>query len=183
ITARKRFEDQQSLLIIELDHHVKNLLARVAAVAKDMREDSGSLDDYVQALDRRIRSMAGAHALLSQSRWDGSTSPNSFAVSLRPTERTETRRSEGHIALPVAATQVLAMVLQQATERALRQTETVMHGATTRCGRLPPSAIQFVGAVSQGRTEPTRPHIGRRVAHSAGGDGGGRTPDALFSSF
>jgi hypothetical protein len=31
-------------------------------VAKDMREDSDSLDEYIQALDRRIRSMAGAHA-------------------------------------------------------------------------------------------------------------------------
>src|SRR6516164_6531029 len=71
VTARKRFEGQQSLFIAELDHHVKNLLTRVAAVAKDTREDSGSLDAYIQALDRRIRSMADAHALLSQSRWDG----------------------------------------------------------------------------------------------------------------
>ena len=37
VTARKRSEDQQSLLIAALDHRVKNLLARVAAVAKDMR--------------------------------------------------------------------------------------------------------------------------------------------------
>src|SRR5262249_55716351 len=35
VTARKRSEDQQSLIIAALDHRVKNLLARVAAVAKD----------------------------------------------------------------------------------------------------------------------------------------------------
>ena len=71
VTARKRSADQQSLLIAALDHHVKNLLARVALVAKDMRPGSGSLDEYIQALDRRIQSMADAHALLSQNRWGG----------------------------------------------------------------------------------------------------------------
>ena len=50
---------------------VKNLLTRVALVAKDMRPDSGSLDEYVQAFDRRIQSVVDAHALLSQNRWDG----------------------------------------------------------------------------------------------------------------
>jgi two-component sensor histidine kinase len=50
---------------------VKNLLTRVALVAKDMRPDSGSLDEYIQAFDRRIESVADAHALLSQNRWDG----------------------------------------------------------------------------------------------------------------
>src|SRR6266404_3408230 len=37
VTLRKRFEDEQRLLITELDHRVKNLLARVATVARDMR--------------------------------------------------------------------------------------------------------------------------------------------------
>ena len=50
---------------------VKNLLTRVALVAKDMRPDSGSLDEYIQAFDRRIQSVVDAHALLSQNRWDG----------------------------------------------------------------------------------------------------------------
>src|SRR5262249_55887097 len=40
VTARKRSEDQQSLIIAALDHRVKNLLARVAAVAKDMRHNN-----------------------------------------------------------------------------------------------------------------------------------------------
>ena len=47
---------------------VKNLLTRVALVAK---ADSGSLDEYIQAFDRRIQSVVDAHALLSQNRWDG----------------------------------------------------------------------------------------------------------------
>ena len=66
VTARKRSEDAQNQLIAALDHRVKNLLARVAAVAKDTRRINSSLDEYTLALDRRIQSMAAAHALLSQ---------------------------------------------------------------------------------------------------------------------
>ena len=69
VTERKRSEDHQSLLIAALDHRVKNLLARVAVVVMYTRQGSGSLDEYIQALDRRIQSMADAHSLLSQNCW------------------------------------------------------------------------------------------------------------------
>jgi two-component sensor histidine kinase len=71
VTARKRAEDEQKLLIAALDQRDKDLLARVAAVAKDMKRSSGSLEEYVEALDLRIRSMAYTHALLSQNQWQG----------------------------------------------------------------------------------------------------------------
>jgi PAS domain S-box-containing protein len=66
VTARKRSEDQQRSLIAALDQRVKNLLARVAAVANDMRQSSGSLGEYIRALNLRIQSIANALTLLSQ---------------------------------------------------------------------------------------------------------------------
>jgi PAS domain S-box-containing protein len=114
VTARKRSEDQQSLLIAALNHRVKNLLARVAAVAKDMRHTNGSLDDYVQALDRRIQSMASAHALLSQSRWDGVDLAELVRCQLA-SNGTDANTTIGgpNITLSVAASQALAMVLHE----------------------------------------------------------------------
>src|SRR6185312_1962199 len=69
ITERKRAEEHQELLIAELDHRVKNILAQVAVVATSTRQASRSIDDFVQSLDGRIQSMAAAHTLLSKSGW------------------------------------------------------------------------------------------------------------------
>lgn len=71
ITRRKQAEERQDQLIAELDHRVKNVLARVAAVVRHTRRRCRTIDEFVQSLDGRIQSMAAAHALLSQSRWSG----------------------------------------------------------------------------------------------------------------
>ena len=71
ITERKQSDERQGLLIAELDHRVKNLLARVAVISSYTRQGSNSMDQFVQVLDRRIQSMAAAHSLLSQNRWSG----------------------------------------------------------------------------------------------------------------
>jgi PAS domain S-box-containing protein len=71
ITRRKQAEMRQDLLIAELDHRVKNVLARVGAVVRHTRRRCGTTDEFVKALDGRIQSMAAAHALLSQTRWSG----------------------------------------------------------------------------------------------------------------
>src|SRR5262249_58965963 len=71
VTERKRADEHKSLLMSELDHRVKNVLARVAVVATSTREGARSMDEFVRTLDGRIRSMAIAHALLSDSRWRG----------------------------------------------------------------------------------------------------------------
>jgi hypothetical protein len=59
------------MLVAELDHRVKNVLARVGVVAMYTREGSGTIDEFIEALDRRIQSMAVAHELLSQRNWLG----------------------------------------------------------------------------------------------------------------
>jgi hypothetical protein len=47
ITERKRAEERQRMLICELDHRVKNVLASVATVARRTREDSRSTDEFL----------------------------------------------------------------------------------------------------------------------------------------
>src|SRR4029077_20977743 len=121
VTARKRSADHQTLLIAALDHHVKNLLARVAAVAKDMRQRSGSLDEYIQALDHRIQSMAGAHALLSKNHWAGADLAELVRRQLAPiaTDANATIDAPS-VLLTVAASEALAMVLHELVTNAAK---------------------------------------------------------------
>jgi two-component sensor histidine kinase len=69
ITRRVRNAERQRMLMAELDHRVKNVLARVAMLAASTRKGSTSIDEYVRSLNGRIQSMAIAHNLLSQSGW------------------------------------------------------------------------------------------------------------------
>jgi len=69
ISERKEVEQHQELLIAELDHRVKNILAQVAVVAVSTRQGSHSVDEFLRSLSGRIQSMAAAHTLLSKSGW------------------------------------------------------------------------------------------------------------------
>src|SRR5215510_7274801 len=69
ITERKLAEAREKMLMAELDHRVKNVLARVDMVALSTRNGRSSIDEYARSLKGRIQSMAAAHALLSQKGW------------------------------------------------------------------------------------------------------------------
>jgi PAS domain S-box-containing protein len=69
ITVRKRAEELQGILLAELNHRVKNILAEVAMVASSTRLSSRSIDGFLRSLNGRIQSMAAAHTLLSESGW------------------------------------------------------------------------------------------------------------------
>src|SRR4029450_2435538 len=71
ITKSKRAEEHQRLLVAELDHRGGKVLARCGVVAMYTREGSGTIDEFIEALDSRIESMAVAHELLSQGNWMG----------------------------------------------------------------------------------------------------------------
>jgi PAS domain S-box-containing protein len=69
VTELKQAEIRQDILVAELDHRVKNVLAQVAVVAASTRQGSHSIDEFLQSLNGRIQSMAAAHTLLSKSGW------------------------------------------------------------------------------------------------------------------
>ncbi len=68
---RAKAHERDKLLMAELDHRVKNTLANIQALVTHSSQSAASLAMFVEGLDKRIHSMAKAHSLLTQSRWEG----------------------------------------------------------------------------------------------------------------
>ncbi len=54
---------QQDLMIAELNHRVKNILALIRSLSRQAKDSSASLESYAQALEQRISALAKAHDL------------------------------------------------------------------------------------------------------------------------
>ncbi|MDR2876941.1 MAG: PAS domain-containing protein [Chromatiales bacterium] len=73
ITARKRADEMQQLLIREFDHRARNMLATIQAMILLTARTQTDVGEFVISLQNRIRSMARAHALIAGSQWSGAS--------------------------------------------------------------------------------------------------------------
>jgi PAS domain S-box-containing protein len=67
ITERKEAEERQDVLLRELDHRAKNLLAVVQSVLRLSKAET--VQEFITAMEGRIWALSRAHTLLSESRW------------------------------------------------------------------------------------------------------------------
>ncbi len=68
-TARRRADAEKALLLGELDHRVKNILATVSAIIRQTLHAAESPAAFVKSIEGRIQALTRAHGLLTR---DGS---------------------------------------------------------------------------------------------------------------
>src|SRR5262245_1051907 len=66
IADRKRAEEHQTLLVREVHHRVKNMLAMVQAIAGSTARGVDNIEDFKTAFFGRIQSLAKTHLLLAE---------------------------------------------------------------------------------------------------------------------
>src|SRR5256714_5335725 len=69
ITERKEAEERQAMLAREVDHRAKNAMAIVQSIVRLTKADG--ISSYISIIEGRIKALSRAHALLSNSRWQG----------------------------------------------------------------------------------------------------------------
>lgn len=71
ITERKRWEEHTQLLVREVTHRSKNLLAVIQAMARQTKLASRSVNDFEVRFSGRLQALAASHDLLVQRDWHG----------------------------------------------------------------------------------------------------------------
>jgi len=129
IDERELAQQRQLLLIHELNHRVKNILAMVQAIAAQTLTHADNPQDALQALDQRLLALARAHDVLTRESWHGADLNDIIAGAVAPHESRpglRVRARGGPVRLEPKAAVTLALVLHELG------TNAVKYGALSR---------------------------------------------------
>jgi PAS domain S-box-containing protein len=126
VTERKRDEARRKLLLRELDHRVKNVLASVHSMLLQSRRHGGSMEQFVRSFEERLSAMGRTHDLLTARNWQGVSLRDLVATVLAPyrSERADAVVLAGDdVELPPATAPTLGRALHELATNAAK------HGA------------------------------------------------------
>jgi len=122
VTDRKEAEERQVLLAREVDHRARNALAIIQSIIRLTR--AKSVDEYVATVEGRIKALALAHTLLSDSRWHGADLGTLVAEEFAPYRSGNKVELKGpNVSLSPATAQGIALALHELATNAAK------HGA------------------------------------------------------
>ncbi|MBB3210481.1 light-regulated signal transduction histidine kinase (bacteriophytochrome)/CheY-like chemotaxis protein [Rhodopirellula rubra] len=159
---RDRQAKHQDLLIAELNHRVKNILALVRSIARQTKDSSASLENYAEAFEKRIAALATAHDLIGGSGLQWARLREMVQTELEPHRGRDHSVSVSGPAIGLRGdiAPIMALVLHELA------TNSVKHGALSHpAGALDVSWKHDAGGVSMVWREsnsPVRPAAKRR---------------------
>jgi len=122
VTPRKRAEQRVDLVLRELRHRVKNLLAVVRSLAAQTLRHAPSLEAFDQAFQGRLAGLAGAHDLLVDTNWEGAGLRALIVAQLSPwlEQQDRLRLAGDDVTLPANAALTLGMTLHELATNAAK---------------------------------------------------------------
>lgn len=123
IDERERAQQRQLLLIHELNHRVKNILAMVQSIATQTLSHADTPQDALQALDQRLLALAGAHDVLTRESWNGADLTDIVAGAVAPHEARpglRVRARGAPVRLEPKAAVTLTLVLHELATNAVK---------------------------------------------------------------
>jgi PAS domain S-box-containing protein len=120
IGERRHAEARLELLVRELDHRAKNVLAVTQAMLRLTRADT--VPDYVNALEGRIRALARVHSRVAENSWNGADLHALVAADVDIFSEAGGRmRAEGDsLWVSPGAAQVIAIILHELSTNAAK---------------------------------------------------------------
>ncbi|MGH7086909.1 MAG: HWE histidine kinase domain-containing protein, partial [Acetobacteraceae bacterium] len=122
ITERRDAAKHRELLIAELNHRVKNVLANVQAIAAQTLRNERSIDDARTAFGARLIALGRAHDLLTRENWSGADLGEIVSATLEPHAggRSRFRIAGPRVRLVPNATLSIAMALEELATNAAK---------------------------------------------------------------
>lgn len=84
ITDRRAWIRHQELLVGELSHRVKNMLAVVQAIAVQTVRHSGTLEEFDEAFQGRLQALARANDAVAEGNWKGVSLRSAIERAIKP---------------------------------------------------------------------------------------------------
>lgn len=123
ITDRKQFDAHVRLLMRELTHRSKNLLAVVQALMRQTATHADNIQDFSRRFAARLESVAAAYDLLIKDDWRGTTLAELVASQLAhytDTQASQIQISGPNLRLPPDSTQNIGMALHELATNAAK---------------------------------------------------------------
>ncbi len=122
VTDRKRAEAQVQLLLQEISHRSKNLLAVVQAIASQTARSAETVPEFQEKFIHRVQGLAASHDLLVNEKWHGAPLADLVADQLAVFYEGGARLNANgpHVVLTAAAAQALGMALHELSTNATK---------------------------------------------------------------
>jgi PAS domain S-box-containing protein len=125
VTERRRVAQRQTMLVGELNHRVKNVLAIVQSLVQaSLRQaNNRAAQAMAQTLAKRLQALHRAHDLLLESQWSGASLRAMVERELDPYRRSDGPRimiKGPDVLLPPQCTSILAMTLHELATNAVK---------------------------------------------------------------